>query len=237
MIFYWEYYLLGIIVLPGILFGIIAEIRVHGTYSKFNQIAAQCGRTAGEVARMFLDFAGLSNIQIVRTRGSLNDYYHHKKQIIGLSEDTCDSYSISAIGVACHEVGHALQYKANYLPIKLRNFLIPITNFASRFIWIFIILGALFYYFSFSTTLMWIGVGIFGATTLLNLLTLPIEYNASKRALKLLQDSTVLTPEETNMARQVLNAAALTYVAALVISILELLRLIIYLLPFLKRRD
>lgn len=227
---YWDYYLLGIILLPGIILAIYADCKVKSTYGKFSTAFAECGKTAKEVARLFLDSAGLKDIQITRVRGELTDYYHHRKKIIALSDSVRDSQSISAIGVACHEVGHALQYQSGYFPIKLRNFFIPICNFANSLLWVFIFLGAIFFYTNLGMTFLWIGVGIFALSVLLNLITLPIEYDASKRALQLLEKSTVLSPEETKCAKKVLNAAALTYVAGLVVSILNLLRLLLAIL-------
>ena len=225
---------MGIIVVPGIILAIIAEVKVKNTFQKYSTAFASCGLTAKEVARKFLDYAGLKDIQIVQVRGELTDYYHHKKKIIALSDSVIDSSSISAIGVACHEVGHALQYKTNYLPIKIRNFIIPICNLVNRLVWVLIILGAFFFYFNAGNTLLWIGIASFGLSVLLNLITLPVEYNASNRALKLLEKSTVLDSDETACAKEVLYSAALTYVASLVVSILNLIRLI---LVFNRRRD
>ena len=224
---YFEYYAMGFILIPGIILSIIAEIKVYSSYNKFSQVASSLGQTASQVARLFLDNAGLSHISIVPARGHLTDYYDHRKQKIGLSENVCDSTSIAAIGIACHEVGHALQYKTNYLPIKLRNLVIPVCNFANRFLFVFIILGAIFAYTNLGTTFLWVGVGIFALTVLANLITLPVEYNASRRATELLESSTILGAEEIAGIKQVLNAAALTYVAGLVVSLLNLLRLLL----------
>lgn len=226
--------MLGIILVPGILLAIYAEFKVQSSFNKYATAYAGCGKTAYEIARMFLDTSGLTNIQIVRVRGELTDHYHHRKKLIALSDSVIESSSISAIGVACHEVGHALQFQSGYFPIRLRNLIIPICNFANKLLWLFLILGAIFFYTNLGTTFLWIGVGIFGLSVLVNLITLPVEYNASKRALRLLEQSTVLTSEETACAKQVLDAAALTYVASLVVSILNLIRLI---LAFTRRRD
>ena len=231
---YFDYYIMGIILLPGIILSIYAQAKVTSTFNKYHDTITECGKTASEIARLFLDFAGLKDIQIIRVRGHLTDYYHHRKKILALSDSTYDSASISAIGVACHEVGHALQYKTNYLPIKLRNLIVPICNFANYMLWFWIILGALFYYLPLGTTFMWIGIACFSVSVLLNLITLPVEYNASKRAIQLVSQGGILQPEETENAKKVLNAAALTYVASLVVSILNLIRLI---LVFGKRRD
>ena len=227
---YWEYYLMGIILLPGIIFAAYAQAKVNGTFRKYAATFAGCGMTAKEVARTFLDHAGLKDINIIRVRGELTDYYNHRKKVIALSDSVMDSNSIAAIGVACHEVGHALQYKTHYFPIILRNIIIPICNFANRMLWILIIIGALFFYFNMGSTMLWIGIIIFALSVLLNLITLPVEYNASNRALQLLEKSTMLDEQETQCAKQVLYSAALTYVASLVVSILNLLRLVLILL-------
>lgn len=224
---YFEYYAMGFILIPGIILSIIAEIKVYSSYNKFSQVASSLGQTASQVARLFLDNAGLSHINITHVRGHLTDYYNHRTKTIGLSESVHDSTSIAAIGIACHEVGHALQYKTNYLPIKLRNLIIPVCNFANRFLFVFIILGAIFAYSNLGTTFLWVGVGIFALSVLVNLITLPVEYNASKRATELLETSTFLDTDEVEGTKKVLNAAALTYVAGLVVSLLNLLRLLL----------
>lgn len=229
-----DYYFWGIILLPGLLLSIYASIKVNTTFNSYNQIESEKNIPAHIITRTILDQAGLSNITIRQVRGHLTDYYNHRKKVIGLSKSVYDSSSISAIGVALHEVGHAIQYKTNYLPIKIRNLIIPICNFANNLLWVFIFLGALFYYTNLGNIFLWIGVGIFGLSVLLNLITLPIEYDASKRALKLLKDSQILNDEELYGAKKVLNSAGLTYVAGLVISILNLLR---FLLVVMDRKD
>ena len=223
---YWEYYLMGIILIPGIILSIYAQTKVNSTFHKFSESYAECGKTAGEIARLFLDNAGLTNISVSRIKGSLTDNYNHRKKTVYLSDDVYDNTSVAAIGVACHEVGHALQYKTRYLPISLRNFMIPVFNFSNHFVFILLILGVIFYAIPFGVTMLWIGIGIFALSVIINLVTLPVEYNASNRALQLLEKSTILNQTEVNQAGQVLKAAALTYVAALVVSILNLLRII-----------
>ena len=224
---YWEYYVMGIILLPGIILSIYAQSKVTSTFKRYSESFAECGKTAGEIARLFLDNAGLSHIKVKKIRGNLTDNYNHSQQTVSLSEDVYDSTSVSAIGVACHEVGHALQYKTKYLPISLRNFMIPVFNISNRFVMFLLILGIIFSSFPFGMTMIWIGIGIFALSILINVITLPVEYNASNRALKLLENSTILSQSEVKQASKVLSAAALTYVAALVVSILSLLRLII----------
>ena len=231
-----QYYLLGSIVLPGILLALYAQYKVNSTYNKYAETFSNQGKTAEQIARIFLDTAGLHDVYITRTRGHLTDYYSHRKKIIALSENVYDSNSISAIGVACHEVGHALQYKSGYLPIKIRNLIIPICNFANNALWILIVLGSIFFYSSLGLTFLWIGAGIFFLSVLLNLITLPVEYNASKRAVQLLSESNVLHEEEVNCVKQVLNSAALTYVASFVVSLLNLLRLLLLIMSR-RRKD
>ena len=232
---YLNYYMLGILVLPGIILAIYAEIKVENTFNKYNNLIAQCGMTASQVARMFLDNAGLSDIQVIRVSGHLTDHYHHRKKIIALSESVYDSNSISAIGIACHEVGHAIQHKTKYTPIMIRNLIIHMSNISSRMLWPLIIVGVIFYYTPLGSVLLWVGIGTFALSVLLNLITLPVEYNASKRASSLLLNSTVLNEDEVHGVKQVLNSAALTYVASLVVSLLNLLRLILAL--FINNRD
>lgn len=234
---YFEYYLLGILLLPGVIFAAIAQYRVTSTFNKFKNVASESGKTAYEIARMFLDFAGLQDVQIIKVRGHLTDYYNHRKKTLALSESTYNSSSISALGVACHEVGHALQFKTRYFPIMIRNFLIPIVNFAQHFVWILLIFGFVVFYTTTNTLWLWIALAIFASSTLIHLITLPVEYNASKRALKLLEDSTILTSDETADAKKVLNAAALTYVAGLLVSILNLLRFALLIFIRIKDKD
>lgn len=234
---YLDYYLLGIILLPGLIFAIIAEVMVSDSFKKYSLVASQLGQTASEVARTFLDNAGLHHIQIVKVSGHLTDHYHHKKQILALSEEVYDSTSIAALGVACHEVGHAIQYQKNYTPIKIRNILIPICNFGSKLMWVILFMGMMFYYLYITPLYLYIGIGVFTLFVLFHLVTLPCELDASKRATLLLQHSGYLNTQEMLGAKKVLRAAALTYVAALVVSMLDLLRLVLVLLARNKRRD
>ncbi len=235
---YFDYYLLGIVLLPGILIAIIAEAKVATSYAKFSKIASELGQTASQVARTFLDNAGLQDVQIVRVGGQLTDHYNPKTKTLALSEDVCDSTSIAALGIACHEVGHAIQFKQDYLPVKIRNILVPICNFGSNLMWVLLCMGFLFFYIFTTPIFLYIGIGVFALFVLLNLVTLPCEFNASKRALILLEDSGMLTSTELVGAKSVLNAAALTYVASLIISILNLLRLVLTLFSvFGRNRD
>lgn len=234
---YLDYYILGIILVPGLLLSIVAEVMVADSFKKYSVIGSQLGQTASQVARTFLDNAGLQHIQIVRVSGHLTDHYHHKKQILALSDSVYDSTSIAAIGVACHEVGHALQFQQNYAPVRIRNFLVPICNFGSKLMWVIMFIGVAFFYLLATPVYLYVGVGVFALFVLFNLVTLPCEFNASKRATELLQTSGYLNTEELVGAKKVLRAAALTYVASLIVSILDLLRLILVLMANNRKRD
>ena len=227
---YWTYYLMGIILLPGILLAIFAQIKVNSTFNKFSNVMSSSGRTASEVAKIMLNAAGCDDITVQKTSGHLTDNYNHRTKAVSLSNSVYDSTSVASIGIAAHEVGHVLQYKTNYFPIKLRSIAIVSSNISSVLLWPLVIIGLIFSSLlasSIGNIMVWAGIIIFGLSVLVNLVTLPVEYNASKRATTILKNSGLLTEEETDNAKKVLNAAALTYVAALVVSILNFLRFII----------
>lgn len=227
---YWSYYLMGIILVPGILLGIYAQSKVNSTFNKYANVMSNSGRSASEVAKIMLQTAGYNNISVVKINGHLTDNYNHKQKTVSLSNSVYDSTSVASIGIAAHEVGHVLQYKTNYLPIKLRTFAIVTSNISSTLLWPLVIMGLIFNFMltgPIGNIVIWAGIAVFGLSVVVNLVTLPVEYNASKRATTILSQSGLLTEEETHQAKKVLNAAALTYVAALVVSILNLLRFII----------
>ena len=234
---YLDYYLLGIVLLPGIILSIIAEVKVANSFRKYSVIRTQLEQTASEVARTFLDNSGLHDVKIVRVSGHLTDHYNHKRKTLALSDSVYDSNSIAAISVACHEVGHALQFKQNYMPVKLRNILVPICNFGSKVVWFLFFMGLAFFYLFNQSVYLYVGIAVFGLFVLMHLVTLPCEFNASKRATLLLQESGYLSTEELVGAKKVLSAAALTYIAALIVSILELLRLVLLVLSRTRKRD
>ena len=228
--FYWDYYLLGIILVPGIIFAIIAQNKVNSTFNKYTNIMSESGRTASEVARIMLNAAGCTDIRVAKIGGHLTDNYNHKQKTVSLSNSVYDSTSVASIGIAAHEIGHVLQHKTHYFPIKLRTLAIYASNISSVLMWPLIIIGLMFNFLltlEFGYMIALAGVAVFGLAVLVNLVTLPVEYNASKRATEILSQSGLLTEEETSQAKQVLNAAALTYVAALVVSILNLLRFVL----------
>lgn len=232
------YYVLGILIIPGILLGIYAQVKVSRTYKTYSQVQSEKGVTAAELARAVLDSAGLQEIELRKEKGFLTDHYHPTQKYIALSEDVYDSASVAALGVAMHEVGHAIQKKEHYFFLGFRQVLVPITNLASRLLWPMVIIGLLLGIFLTANAMvglivLGVGVGFYALTLLLNLVTLPVEFDASKRALRLLEDGGFLNDAELDGARQVLKAAALTYVAAFVVSLLEILRFVLYI--FLSR--
>ena len=235
---YFDYYILGIVLIPALIFSAYAEIKVTSNFKKYSSKFSEKGIRACDLVRSILDRAGLYNVGISQIDGNeLNNYYNHSTKTIGLSYSVYSSTSIAALGIACHEVGHALQYADGYAPIKLRNALIPACNLVSTFLWPVIIVGLLLNFSDPNTPigrfLMYAGIIFFGFSILINLITLPAEYNASHRAINMLDEFGVLGQNELVGAKKVLSSAALTYVAALFVSILNLLR---FLLAF-RRRD
>lgn len=237
---YWEYYVLGIILLPAIILAIYAQSKVQSTYSKYSKLKSKGGYTAQQICRAILDSAGLNQVAIQRISGHLTDNYNPKTDIVSLSSNVIDSTDVASIGVACHEVGHAIQHHKNYLPAKIRNIIVPICNFSSIVLWPLIVIGLLcnFVFIPNSivgSILLWAGVIFFGSAVLFNLFTLFSEYDASNRALRILEGGNFLEGEELVGAKAVLKAAALTYVAALLTSVLELARFLIVILANSRR--
>ncbi len=230
---YFLYYILGILMIPGILLGIFAQIKVFSTFNEFNKISTKRGRSAKDVARLMLNGGGHHSTAINEINGNLTDNYNPQTDVVSLSQTVANETSISAIGVAAHEVGHVFQHKQNYAPIKIRSALVPVLNVSSFLMWPLIIFGLILeiaYMSTFATALIYVGIGIYALNTIFCLVTLPVELNASKRAYKMLIATNEMTDEEAKSAKKVLNAAAWTYVAALITSILSLLRLILFVL-------
>ncbi len=229
---YWEYYLMGIILVPGIIFAAVAQAKVSSTYNAFSRIICRKGYTGAQAARIILDAANLQDVQIKRIGGQLTDNYDPKRKIVSLSTNVHDGQSVASIGIAAHEIGHAIQHKQGYWPVKVRGFLIPVTNFMSVLLWPLLIIGIIFNFVAVPGSIVgmvfiWCGIGLFTLSILIELVTLPTEYNASRRATEILEKSGILDATETNGARKVLGAAALTYVGSLLISILSLLRFLL----------
>lgn len=224
--FDWTY----LIILPALFFSLWASARVHSVFKKNSKVFSKRGYTASMACRAVLDRNGLYSVGIEHIPGNLTDHYDPRTNVIRLSDSVYNSTSAAAIGVACHEAGHAVQYAQNYFPIKIRQAIIPITNIGSNLgIWIFI-LGIILTSFGESFVLIaYIGLGLFSFTALFQLVTLPTEYNASSRAINAIKETGILDSEELQSAKSVLNAAALTYVAALAASLSQLLRLFLIL--------
>jgi len=204
---------------PGLLLGIYAQIKLSSTYRKYMQIGNSRGLTGAQAAREILDEAGLRQMPVEEVGGHLTDHYDPTKKALFLSSENYHGNSIAAVGVSAHEAGHALQHKAAYAPLKLRMMLVPATQFASTAVY-----GIFFASFLFGLAkLAWIAVGVFGVITLFQIVTLPVEFNATARAKKLIVDYGIVTPYEREGVDRVLDAAALTYVAAAVSTLLTLL--------------
>ena len=212
-----------ILVILGTIISAVASWNINQTYKKFSKFSNGKGLLAEDVAALILHKAGIFDVRIERIRGYLTDHYSPNEKVLRLSDSVYGSTSIAAIGVAAHECGHAIQHYQGYLPLKLRSVSVPIANIGSKLSWPLIIIGLIFGW----TGLAQIGVYLFAFVVLFQLITLPVEFNASNRALKVLQEKNVLIDSELIGAAKVLRAAALTYVAALFSSILQLLRLIL----------
>lgn len=225
MYFDWTYFFL---VLPAMLFAMIASAGVNSTFAKYSKQYSSKGVTGAQAARLVLDKNGLQHIPIEQISGKLTDHYDPTANVIRLSSDVYNGTSTASIGVACHEVGHAIQHAVGYTPIKIRSAIVPMTNIGSKLAVPLILIGIIC-----STMgeifvwLAYIGLIGFSLTAIFQLVTLPTEFNASSRALATIRDNNILTPDELRGARKVLSAAAMTYVAALAVAVAQLIRLII----------
>jgi len=225
MFFDWTYL---VIVLPCVLLSLWASTNVNSTFKKYaNQLSIR-RITGAQAAQRVLSANGVSGVRIERVSGNLTDHFDPKTNVIRLSDSVHDATSTAAIGVACHEAGHAVQYANNYAPIKLRAAIVPVTNFASKLAMPLILLGLLLTFLeNFSYTLVYVGIACFGVAVVFQLITLPVEFNASRRAMQAIESADLLTDEEQKGARKTLTAAALTYVAATAVALSQLLRLLI----------
>ncbi|WP_088808557.1 MULTISPECIES: zinc metallopeptidase [Listeria] len=200
-----------------------AQFRVKSTYAQYSKVRVRSGQTGAEVARMILDRNGLSNVPVHATKGVLSDHYDPSKKAVFLSESNYHEATIAAAAVAAHEVGHAIQDKEGYAFMRFRSALVPATMFSSNISWVFLIIGML----ATIPSLMLIGIVLMAVGVLFQVITLPVEFDASKRALVQLEDGGFLDSSENPQAKKVLSAAAMTYVAAMAVAVLELLRLIL----------
>ena len=220
-----------ILVLIGVLLSLAASSKVNSTYSRYARVGARCGMTGAEAARQLLNSQGIYDVTIRRVSGHLTDHYDHRTRTVNLSDAVYGATSIAAIGVAAHECGHAIQDADSYVPLRLRGALVPVANFGATISWPLIIIGL---FMGSGSVLIQLGILLFSLSVLFQLVTLPVEFNASSRAVRLLDENGILVGQEVGQTRQVLSAAALTYVAAAAASILQLLRLMIL---FGNRRD
>ena len=214
------------IVLPCVILSMWASASVNSTFKKYSNVLSSRRLTGAEAAQRVLSANGVRGVRIERVSGNLTDHYDPKTNVIRLSDGVYSSTSVAAIGVACHEAGHAVQYAQSYSPIKLRAAIIPITNFGSRLAMPLILLGLLLGFLgNFSYALVYLGIACFGLSLVFQLVTLPVEFNASRRAIQAIEAGSLLTPEEQRGAKKTLTAAAMTYVAATAVALAQLLRL------------
>lgn len=211
-----------ILVLPAVIFSLIASAMVNSTFDKYSKVAAKRGTTGADAARAVLNANGVGGVRIEHVSGNLTDHFDPKTNTIRLSDNVYSAQSVAAIGVAAHEAGHAVQYAKEYAPMKWRAAIIPATNIGSKLAMPLVLLGILLSV----PQLAYLGIAAFGLSTLFQLITLPVEFNASRRAVEALRSVTA-DPIEVNGAKKVLTAAAMTYVAALAVSLASLLRLIL----------
>lgn len=212
-----------ILVLPAALVAMWAQMRVKSTFEKYSRAGTYSGMTGAEAARRILDMNGLQNVRIERVRGSLTDHYDPKARVLRLSDDVYGCDTVAAVGVAAHECGHAVQHAVGYAPLALRNAIVPITNIGSTLSMPLLLLGL----FMGIQPLVALGILLFSFATVFQLITLPVEFNASRRALETLDGYGMINDFEHEGVKKVLSAAALTYVAALMVSVANLLRLIL----------
>lgn len=220
---YMLYYATGVIMIPVLLFSFYCQIKVKRAFRRYSSVHAMCGMTGAQAAARLLQLNGITDVQIRQIGGTLTDYYDPKNKEICLSGDVYNATSVAAIGVACHEAGHAFQHAQGYAPLKIRNAAIPATRIGSSLGIPLVLLGMVFTW----RPLIMVGIVLYALVALFQLLTLPVEFNASRRALQTIESNQFLTEQEYRGAKKVLTAAALTYVAALASALATLLRLLL----------
>ena len=226
----WTY----ILVLIGVVLSLLASSQVKGTFAKYSKIRSYSGVTGREAAEQILRRNGIYDVQVTHIAGNLTDHYDPSSKTLRLSDSVYGSTSVAAVSVAAHECGHAIQHQNNYVPLKIRGALVPIANFGAGISWPLIVIGILM---GGSSLLINIGIWMFVAVVAFHLVTLPVEFNASSRALKIMESSGILHGDENRYAKEVLGAAALTYVAGAASMILQLLRLLILTGAFRRNDD
>ncbi len=213
-----------ILVIIGVILSLAASAKVRSTFAKYSQVRSLSGMTGADAAQRILERSGIYDVKIEHVHGQLNDHYDPRTKVLRLSDAVYGSNSIAAIGVAAHECGHAIQHQNSYAPLKIRSILVPVANFGAVISWPLILIGLLL---AGSQTLINAGIILFSTAVLFQLVTLPVEFNASRRAVQRLGETGILYGEELTQSKKVLDAAALTYVAAAAATILQLLRLIL----------
>ena len=212
-----------LLLIPGLILSLWAQSRVNGAYKKYSKVFTQRGMPAQEVARLMLNSQGSGNVTITSTQGTLTDHFDPATDTLRLSQGVYDSSSVAAVGIAAHEAGHALQKQEGYALLNLRTVMVPTVNIGSRLAWPIFVVGMI----SSWRPLMYVGIGLFALAVALSLITLPVEFDASRRAKAMLANSGYFTQEELTGVDKVLNAAALTYVASFLSALLSLLRLLL----------
>lgn len=212
-----------IILIPALIISFWAQMKIKSAFSKYSKVVSTKGYTGAQVARILLDSSGLYNVPVELVGGKLSDHYDPSNRTMRLSNEVFYGNSVAAIGVAAHETGHAIQHKENYAPLNIRNSIVPLVNFGSNLSWVLFILGMVLKF----SGLINLGILLFTFVVVFQLITLPVEFNASKRALNILKEKEVLYNDELDKAKTVLNAAAMTYVAAALMAVSQLLRLIL----------
>ena len=220
--YYYDIYYF-ILVIPVFIISLIIQAKMKSTFSKFSQVANSRRITGAQAAEMVLRHYNIQDVRIERINGSLTDCYDPINKVIKLSDSVYDNPSIAAVGVACHEAGHAAQHAEKYVPIRIRNYILPVCNIGSKISIPLLIAGVIFS----AQPIIWIGIGLFAFTAIFQTVTLPVEFNASNRALNVIESTGILSYEEKRGAGKVLKMAAMTYVAALAMSLAQLLRLIL----------
>ncbi|ANQ54368.1 peptidase [Thermosipho sp. 1063] len=212
-----------IILIPGILLALIAQMYVQERFSKYSRIPSSLNMTGAELAKFMLESSGIYNVKVERVPGNLTDHYDPIKKVVRLSDATYNSNSVAALGVVAHEIGHAIQHARKYVPLILRNSIAPVVSFSSNLSWILFILGFIFM----NMALVRIGILLFSLAVIFSLITLPVEFDASRRAVKILENNLMMPKNELSGVKSVLGAAAMTYVASTLMAFLQLLRMLL----------
>ena len=222
-----------VLIILAFLISALVSAKMNATFSKYSKVRSYCGMTGAQAAQRILSSAGIYDVRIEHVSGKLTDHYDPSNKVLRLSDAVYANTSIAAIGVAAHECGHAVQHARNYVPLSVRSAIVPVANFGSQLSWPLFLAGLIF---SFRPLLM-IGILLFCAALLFQIVTLPVEFNASARALRMLDETGIMGRQEIRGTKKVLRAAAMTYVAAVIGSLLQLLRLLILSGAFRKRDD